>query len=68
METALKIRIREGRCVGAGQCESFAPKLFRQDDDTGLVIVLIENPSAEDRALAESAVQACPTKAIYLED
>ena len=64
----MKIKIHAGRCVGAGQCELFSPSLFRQDDDTGLVTVLNETPPEAERAAAEAAVHACPTKTIYLED
>lgn len=63
----MKIKLHEGRCVGAGQCELFAPTLFHQDDETGLVTILNENPDAADHADAEAAAHACPTKTIYLE-
>lgn len=64
----MKIRIHEGKCVGAGQCELFAPSLFQQDEETGLVTVLDPNPGAPDHEAARAAVHACPTKTIYLED
>ena len=63
----MKIKVHESKCVGAGQCELFAPKLFRQDDETGLVTVLDAHPGEADWADAEAAVHACPTKAIALE-
>lgn len=64
----MKIKIIEGRCVGAGQCELFAPSLFRQDDETGLVTVLKETLGEADYEAARAAVHACPTKTIYLEE
>ena len=64
----MKIRIHEGKCVGAGQCELFSPSLFQQDEETGLVTVLKANPGEADREAAQAAIHACPTKTIYLED
>ena len=64
----MKIKVHESRCVGAGQCELFAPALFRQHDETGLVVVLEPTPPESEHSAARAAVHACPTKTIYLEE
>jgi ferredoxin len=46
----------------------YAPDLFGQDEGTGLVTVLLPEPGIEHRELAERAVLACPSLAIWLED
>jgi ferredoxin len=53
-------------CRGAGQCVFNAPDLFDQDEQEGLVVLLRSVPSAEQLALAERAVAACPNRAISL--
>jgi len=41
-----------------------APELFTQDEDTGLVVVLVEEPSENQREAAWAAQMACPTRAV----
>ena len=64
----MKIVADVSKCVGAGQCVMYAPDLFTQSEDTGLVAVLLPTPGPEQRELAERAVMACPSLAIWLED
>ncbi len=55
-------------CVGAGMCALTAPDLFDQDDD-GLVVVLVAEPDDEDgKAAAREAVHLCPSGALQLKE
>ena len=62
-----RIQVDRDRCLGTGTCEALAPDLFEVGDD-GMVSVLRPLDGAADRALAEDAVQACPTGALSLTD
>ena len=59
----VRIVIDRDRCTGLGMCEAEAPDLFEVQDD-GSLAVLNDQPSAEQRAEAEAACQACPTEAL----
>lgn len=52
------------RCVGAGQCVRFAPEVFDQNDDDGVVVVLDTAPPTDLWGAVDEAVDGCPTKAI----
>lgn len=53
----------QGVCIGAGMCALVAPGVFDQDEN-GLVVVLTEAPSGEDRDKALRAERLCPSGAI----
>ncbi|KQO60374.1 ferredoxin [Curtobacterium sp. Leaf261] len=54
-------------CVGAGQCALVAGAVFDQDDD-GIVELLVEHPAAEDEPDVRRAAALCPARAITLEE
>lgn len=56
------------RCIGAGQCVMLAPDLFTQDEETGLVVVMVPSPTAAQLAAAQAAETACPALAIQVKD
>jgi ferredoxin len=62
-----RVEVDRERCVGSGSCEMLAPEVFEVGDD-GVVVVLRPLSEPDDRALAEDAVQACPTRALSLID
>lgn len=64
----MKIVSDRSVCVGAGQCVMFSPNLFAQDDDEGLVVVLVPDIDASAVEDAKKAVRACPSGAIKLID
>ncbi|MFT3797496.1 ferredoxin [Microbacterium sp.] len=64
----MKVIAEIDKCIGAGQCVRAAGDVFTQDDDTGLVEVLVEHPDDSRRAAVETAVRLCPTHALKLED
>jgi ferredoxin len=61
----LKLHLDREVCAGAGICVLTAPKLFDQDDELGLV-VLLEQPDEETAEAARHAVEQCPSGAIAL--
>lgn len=52
-------------CIGAGVCVLTAPAIFDQDDD-GLVRVLVDTIPAADERLAREAVDLCPSAALEI--
>lgn len=61
--TGVRVSVERPRCVGAGVCKLTAPEVFDQDED-GVVTVLIEAPEGE---LGEAALEAghlCPSGAV----
>jgi ferredoxin len=47
-------------CIGAGMCVMNAPEVFDQDDE-GIVVVLVPEVPAEHAAAAARAVASCPS-------
>ena len=61
----MRIFVDDERCVGAGSCVMSAPQVFDQND-SGLVVLLAENPSADLRQSVQEAVAICPAAALRL--
>lgn len=55
-------------CIAAGQCVLTAPEVFDQRDEDGLVVLLREEPSAEQAADVRLAVSMCPSRAITVRE
>lgn len=51
-------------CIGAGLCVVSAPAVFDQDDDDGLVELLVDEPDIADAAAVREAVGLCPSGAL----
>jgi len=64
----IRIIIDRNRCIGSGRCVEVAPEVFSQDEDDGIVILLQERPTEEQREAAEAAVWQCPSMAIRAEE
>jgi ferredoxin len=63
----VKIAADRDVCISAGNCVMVAEAVFDQDDD-GIVVVLVEDvPSAEEEH-AREAVRLCPSQALRLSD
>ncbi|RAY11358.1 ferredoxin [Actinomadura craniellae] len=62
----MRVRIDPERCRGAGQCAFTAPEVFDQDEDTGLVVLLLAEPPDTARPAVERAAAACPNRVIDL--
>jgi ferredoxin len=64
----MKITVDVNKCIGAGLCVVAAPKVFAQNDDDGLVVVLDENPPADQHVAVREAARLCPALVIKLEN
>ncbi|MFG2276110.1 ferredoxin [Streptomyces chartreusis] len=64
----MKITIDQERCVASGQCVLVAPDLFDQRDEDGIVVLLSDQPTAEQELLARQAADLCPALAIVLDE
>jgi cytochrome P450/ferredoxin len=54
------------KCVGGGRCVEAAPEVFAQNDTTGLIQVLQENPSQDLHVHIEQAARQCPASVIRI--
>jgi len=59
----MKISVDTAACIGAGQCALVAGELFDQDDD-GIVMLLDDQPTEAQYAIARRAASLCPARAI----
>ncbi len=64
----MRVTICEKKCCGSGQCVLYAPDVFDQREDDGVVILLQENPKSELAERVHKAAEVCPTHAIEIED
>jgi ferredoxin len=55
-------------CIGAGMCVLTAPAVFDQDDDEGLVVVLVDMPGEADGPAVREAVRLCPSGALSIDE
>ena len=60
----IRIEVDTDLCVGGGQCVMAAPEVFAQRDEDGVVILLQENPPAEQLETVKRAELLCPAAAI----
>ncbi|MFI1798847.1 ferredoxin [Streptomyces sp. NPDC020379] len=63
----MRITADTSRCVGAGQCVLNAPQVFDQDDD-GLVSLLLTEPGADEEARVRLAAGLCPSRAVTVHE
>jgi ferredoxin len=64
----VKVTVNQDKCVSSGQCVLNASEVFDQRDDDGVVILLTDNPPAEQAENARKAAAACPALAIDIEE
>lgn len=64
----LKIVADTAVCKGTACCMMASPDLCDVDETTGKVVVLVDEIDDARRTDAETAVQACPTKALELRE
>ena len=62
----MKLSVDLTACMGYACCMLESPSLFDVDEDSGLAILLVQNPSEDQRDEAERAVRACPAGVISL--
>ena len=54
-------------CIQAGNCVMVADSIFDQDDD-GIVVVLVDEVPAGEEDKAREAVKLCPSQALTIAD
>ena len=54
----------DANCIDCDQCRTTAPELFARNAETGFSSVLRQPLTAEELALAEEVLAACPTQSI----
>ena len=62
----MKIQIDKARCIAAGQCVLQAPKVFDQNEEDGIVILLNDNPTEDLWESTRMAARLCPSEAITI--
>lgn len=55
------VKVDQNACIGCGLCVQLCPKVFEMQDDGKSKAV---NPTGDDEATIQSAIDACPTTAI----
>lgn len=61
----MKIVVHADHCIASGACVLECPEVFQQDD-TGLVVVVQEEPDPELHDAARRAMAACPAAVIEI--
>lgn len=62
----MKVTADQDICASSGQCVGFAPRVFDQRDEDGVVVVLDENPPEELADAVRQAARVCPSGAIKI--
>jgi len=63
----VKVEADRDVCIQAGNCVMTADSLFDQDDD-GIVVVLVDELPEDELDHAREAVKLCPSQALRLSD
>jgi ferredoxin len=66
-EGVMKIEADRDVCIGAGMCVMTAEEVFDQDDD-GIVVVLVDDVPHGEEDKAREAVKLCPSQALRIAD
>lgn len=61
----VKVRADRDVCIQAGNCVMVADAVFDQDDD-GIVVVLVDEVPDDEVEHAREAVKLCPSQALKL--
>ena len=63
----MKVQADREMCIQAGNCVMVADAVFDQDDD-GIVVVLVDEVPDDEADHAREAVKLCPSQALRIED
>jgi len=63
----VKVEADRDVCIQAGNCVMTADSLFDQDDD-GIVVVLVDEVPEGEEGKAREAVKLCPSQALRIID
>jgi ferredoxin len=64
----VKVAVDQDKCVSSGMCVMNAAEVFDQDDDEGVVVLLVEHPGPELAERTRKAAAACPALVIEIEE
>lgn len=64
----MKIIVDQAACVSSGQCVRNAVEVFDQRDEDGVVVLLTDDPPADQAPRVRAAAAACPALAIRIEE
>jgi ferredoxin len=64
----MKVTVDQDICASSGNCVMHAHEIFDQRDDDGVVVLLNENPPADQADNARKAAAGCPALAIHIEE
>ena len=64
----MKITVDLKTCTAYANCMAEAPDVFDYNEETGKVLLLIDEVGEDRRAEVERAADACPVQAITLTD
>ena len=64
----LQVIVNQDKCASSGNCAEIAPVVFTQDDNTGVVILLEDQPEEEQREAVKRAALLCPAQAIIVKE
>jgi Ferredoxin len=64
----MKVSIDKNHCQGHTMCNMVAPELFKLDDEDGHAYVETSEVPADLEAAAVAGMNACPERAITVED
>jgi len=63
----VKVTVDQDKCVSSGMCVMNAAEVFDQNDDDGVVVLLVSEPVPEYAEETRKAAAACPALAIHIE-
>jgi len=63
----VKVTADRDVCISAGNCVMVAGAVFDQDDD-GIVVVLVDEVPEDEEDHAREAVKLCPSQALRIAD
>ena len=61
----MKVSIDRNLCIGVGNCEAYAPTVFKLDEENKAILL---DPSSVDDETLLAAAESCPENAIIVED
>ncbi len=64
----MRVSVDRELCIGSGSCVFAEPSVFRQDDQDGLVALIVDRPDPSVLESARIAVAGCPVGAIALRE
>ena len=60
----MKLKVNQDKCIGCGSCVSVTDSKIFDFNDDGKAEAIVENIQDEDKEMAQTAMEYCPTSAI----